>query len=140
MSDAQETAICSFPGIIHISGKICKSCQQLRKEKYRLHTAGKINSLVPWTQSMLTDHFEKGCGCYCLSYSIVFHLSIQTVRNIMVNKHFCNKYRGTFMCLFPPMFMIYQPEADSFHDLKCLRVRASDLGTTVCKASGPAWC
>ena len=30
MSDARETAICNFTGIIHISEKISRCCQQLR--------------------------------------------------------------------------------------------------------------
>ena len=33
-----QTANCSFPGIIHISDKISRSCKQLPKAKYSLRT------------------------------------------------------------------------------------------------------
>ena len=37
MSDARETANCSFPGITHISEKISRCCYQLTRAKYSNH-------------------------------------------------------------------------------------------------------
>ena len=37
ISDARETAICSFTGITHISEKISRCCEHIRKVKYSFH-------------------------------------------------------------------------------------------------------
>ena len=74
MNDAQETANCSFPGIIHISVEIPRCCKQHHMANYSLHLSC-TSSYMP--TSLHTNFFGKKTTTKTLNYKALHPVQTQ---------------------------------------------------------------